>query len=207
MANLIQLPPIPPELISENHPWRDWFNQLRTHLNSMALLSDSTTNAIITIDEPHAQIHDGDTYRYSDSVTLNNGSSQDYLLTTPASPTIHFTLQADGTAITSFFMYEATDKTGTTGQTIYNANRTSANASSMTIKKGTSGGTTDGTLIAQYASGAAQGQSKNPSNVDHSEEWLLKASTKYIFRITSGTAGNLCNVMMSWYEHVSGTNV
>ena len=154
----------------------------------------------------HHEIHDGDVFRYYDSVTLGSAVSQDYLIQTPATGKLmHLTASADGTAITSFFMYEGTDKSGTTPQTFYNAYRDSANPSTATIHKGTSGGTTDGTLISRYASGAATAQSRSSSNVNHDNEWVLKLNTKYIFRITSGTAGNLCNIMFDWYEHAYGT--
>lgn len=164
--------------------------------------------AVITIDEPHSEIHQGDAFRFTDSVTIGSGSSQDYMITTPNTTNwAHMTMMADGTAITSFFLYEATDKNGTTLQTVFNANRNSASAATTTIRKGTSGGTTDGTLIAQYSSGTSSGNSKTSSTVDHRDEFILKQNTKYIFRITSGTNGNLCNVTFSWYEHVSGSNM
>jgi len=118
---------------------------------------------------------------------------------------MHLTFQGDGVAITSFFLFEGTDRAGTTVQPIYNAFRDSVTASQATIKKGTSGGTTDGTLIQTYASGAGAIVSRASSNEEHRNEWILKLNTAYIFRVTSGTAANLCNVLFDWYEHVSGT--
>ena len=164
------------------------------------------SQAVPTITTPHHFIHKGEVFRYRDSVTLGSGSSQDYLLTAPATPWPHLNMVADGTAVTSFMLYEATDKTGTTLQTAYNANRNSANTPLMTIHKGTTGGTTDGTQLFIYASGTAtSGSSRSPSDVEFAGEWILKASTKYIIRITSGTSGNLCNIVLEWYEHVYGT--
>lgn len=164
---------------------------------------DAISGNLRAIDEPHDQVHDGITFRYSDSVTLASGNSQDYLITTPALPkTVHLVWDADGTAVTSFFLYEGSDKTGTTPQTVFNANRNSATAAAVTIAKGTSGGTTDGTLLMQYASGVAAGNVRVASALSptHDDELILKASTKYIFRITSGTNGNLTNLKLNWYE-------
>jgi len=167
---------------------------------------ETFSKSVKFIEAPHAFIHNGETFRYSNPVTLGSGASQDYLITTPVSgKSMHLILSIDGVAVTSFFVYEASDRTGTTLQTYYNANRNSANPSTATIHKGTSGGTTDGTLISSYASGTSTNQSKGSSNVSHDSEWVLKQNTKYLIRITSGTAGNLCNLYLEWYEHVSGT--
>lgn len=164
------------------------------------------SQAVKAIATQHAFIHNGETFRYSNPVTLGSGASQDYLITTPVSgKSMHATLSIDGTAVTSFFIYEATDRSGSTLQTYFNANRNSANTSTATIHKGTTGGTSDGTLLASYASGTSTNQSKSSANVTHDSEWVLKTNTKYIIRITSGTAGNLCNLYLEWYEHVSGT--
>ena len=164
------------------------------------------SQCVPTITEPHLFIHKGEMFRYRDAITLGSGVSQDYLLTTPATPWPHLNMTADGTAVTSFLMYEATDKTGTTLQTAFNANRNSANTPLMTVHKGTTGGTTDGTQLFVYSSGVAtSGSSRAPSDVEFAGEWMLKANTKYIIRITSGTSGNLCNISLEWYEHVYGT--
>lgn len=39
----------------------------------------------------------------------------------------------------------------------------------------------------------------------HQGEKILKQGTKYILRITSGTADNLTNVQIDWYEHINKT--
>lgn len=161
--------------------------------------------AVEVITEVHKEIHEGSTFQVHDSNTIGSGSSQDYLITTPnTAKWAHMTLIADGTAVTSFFLYEGADRTGTALQTAVNQNRNSATAATTTIHKGTSAGTTDGTLIYTYASGTSAGNSRTGANTNHDEEIILKQNTKYIFRITSATNGNLCNAEFSWYEHTSG---
>lgn len=162
---------------------------------------DSTSGAAKIIAYEHAQIHSGVSFLYYDSVTLGSAVSQDYLITTPADKYCHFIFNADGTAVTSMSLYESADRTGTTPQTAYNSNRVSATAATITVAKGTSGGTTDGTRIVTYAGGTASNQSKSGADFGFSGELILKLSTKYIIRITSGTAGNLCNLNLHWYEN------
>ena len=165
-----------------------------------AIIIDQHGGAITFISQEHHMIHEGRSFRYEDSVTLGSAVSQDYLLTVPSGDYPHFTFSADGSAITQVQVFEDTDKTGTTLQTTFNANRNSATASVMTVHKSVTGGTTDGTRIATYSSGSASNQSKSSSIAEFNKEFILKTNTKYIIRITSGTAGNLCNISMNWYE-------
>lgn len=106
-------------------------------------------------------------------------------------------------AITQVQIYEGSDKIGTTPQTVFNSDRNSATAATVTIHKGTSGGSTDGTLIWQRKSGSATQQSRSGMEASRNAEKTLKQNTKYIIRITSGTADNLTNLQLEWYEHTN----
>jgi hypothetical protein len=164
---------------------------------------DPDSGAVVVIQAHEVEIHEGDMYFYTDSVTLNSAAVQNYLLTTPNTlDWAHMVFSVDGTAVTTFQLYESADRTGTTLQTSFNNNRNSIKTSTMTIHKGTSGGTTDGTLIKTYSSGTSQGSSKTPSTEGFGDQIILKQNTKYILRITSGTAGNLCNVHINWFQRV-----
>jgi hypothetical protein len=110
-----------------------------------------------------------------------------------------------GSAITQVRIYEASDRTGTTAQTILNHDRNSANTSGLTIHKSASSGTTDGTLIWQRKSGSATAQARSAGEAEHGMEIILKQNTKYIFKVTSGTNANLTNVLFDWYEHTNRT--
>ena len=162
---------------------------------------DKLSKAVITIDNAHHELHEGNHFLYTDSVSLNSGSSQDYMIFVPnfISPP-HMFFMVDGSAITQIRIYESGDRAGTTGQTIINSNRNSLNVSQISIYKDTNGGTTDGTIIYQYKSGSASNQSKSPTSERNEDELILKKYTNYIFRITSSTDSNLTNIKLSWYE-------
>lgn len=165
---------------------------------------DGVTNALETVDYSHHEIHNGSHYFYTDSVTLGSGANQTYLITTPdTTKWVHLIFSFDGTAVTSFTIDEAGDRVGTNLQTVFNNNRNSANTAGITIHKGISGGSTDGTEIYTYASGTAQGNSRSPSLGRSDQEIVLKQNTKYLITVLSGTAGNLTNVMFEWYEHTN----
>jgi len=164
---------------------------------------DDLTNELVGITHEHHFIHTGKTFRYNDSITLNAAASQTYLITTPNTPTMraHLTVYMDGTAVTTFDIFKDSDRVGTTLQTAYNANFNSANAPTVTVHKGTSGGTTDGTRVQRYSGGTATNQSRSSATADFDNEWILEANKKYLITILSGTAGNLCNITLNWYEN------
>lgn len=165
---------------------------------------DSVTSAQVSISHEFHKIHEGKTFRCGDSITLGSAATEVYLITTPNTAELaHLTFSGDGTAITTFDAFEGSDRVGTTPLTCVNANRNSLTAASMTVHKGVSGGTTDGVQIFKYSSGTSTNQSKSESSLDFGSKWILKRNTKYLLRVTSGTAGNLINIFLNWYEHTS----
>ena len=168
---------------------------------------DASTHTLQTIDYAHHEVHSGSHYFYQDSVELGSGGVQNYLITVPDSTSWpHMTFTMDGLAITQFDLYEDTDKSGSVDASskIFNNNRNSSNVAGVTIAKGLTGGTTDGTLIKTYKDGSSSGGSKTSSSTREGEV-ILKQNTKYILRVTSGTAANLTNVKLEWYEHTNKT--
>jgi len=145
---------------------------------------DRATKSLITMDYAHHEIHEGDHFMYTDCLTLASAGTQDYLVTTPnTTKWSHMSFEVSGSAITALDVYEASDKTGTTLQTIFNNHRNSLNASGNTIHKGTSGGTTDGTKIWCHKAGSSTGAaSATGASSKQDTEIVLKQNTKYIFR-------------------------
>ena len=165
---------------------------------------DNTTHTLQTIDYEHHEIHAGSHFFYTDSATLASSGVQDYLITTPnTTKWAHLIFLVSGSAITQVQVYEGSDKSGSTPQTVFNSDRNSLTAATVTIAKGTTGGSTDGTLIWQRKSGSATQQSRSGMEASRSAEKILKQNTKYIIRITSGTNDNLTNIQLDWYEHTN----
>mgnify|MGYP001028569980 CR=1 FL=1 len=163
---------------------------------------DKATNTLQIIDYSHHEIHAGSHFMYTDSAEINSGGTQDYLITTPnTTKWAHILFDMDGSAITQWQLFEGSDKTGTTPQTVGNNNRNSLATAGVTIHKGTSGGSTDGTQVHIYKGGAAAQQSRQASSARNDTEIILKQNTKYILRVTSGTNANLTNLRLEWYEH------
>lgn len=161
---------------------------------------DRLTKALITIDYPHHEIHEGDHFFYTDCLTLASGATQDYMVTVPVGVYPHMSFEFEGSAITALDVYRYSDKTGTTLQTIFNNNFNSSNTTTMTIHKGTSGGTTDGTKVWCHNGGTSTGASSSSGIASKTDNEMILKDGKYIFRLTSGTAGNLCNIKFGWYQ-------
>lgn len=163
---------------------------------------DVHTGSVKTIDYAHSEIHSGDHFFYQDAQELGTGVSQNYLITTPNNTKwAHIIFSLDGNGVTEFLLYEASDRNGTTLENIYNNNRNSIKTSGLTIHKGTTGGTTDGTLLLkEYKGGSSGGVSRTSAISREDDELILKQNTKYLLKVTSSSATNLTNVKMSWYE-------
>jgi hypothetical protein len=162
---------------------------------------DDYTNSLVDIEVSHAKIHAGTHYQYTDYNTIASAGTQDYMFTTGATKPPHLTFSVQGTLLTTVTLFEASDKTGTTLQTVYNNNRLSTNTSTSTIHKGTSGGTTDGTAIFSVQGGTATGAFAQSAFSRSENEYVLKLNTKYILRATSGANGNVVAVVLNWYEN------
>ena len=102
----------------------------------------------------------------------------------------------------------ASSDAGWVQETVFNNNRNSSNTPGMQIwsKAGSSDASSDyGTLIWEYSSGLSTQQAKVPVIAREGRERILRQGIRYIFRMLSGSAGNLCNIIFRWYEHTNNT--
>jgi len=170
---------------------------------------DATTHTMQSIDYEHHEIHAGSHFFYTDKNTLGSAGTVVYLLTTPnTTKWSHLVYLISGSAITTIDIYEGADRVGDVAQTAYNSNRTSATTPTLVIHKAITGaGSTDGTLIWTRSSGSSSGQRRTGMEATRGGEKILKQNTKYIIRITSGTASNLTNIDLEWYEHTDKSDL
>ena len=166
---------------------------------------DRGTNTLQGIDYSHHEIHAGKHFYYQDAVTLASAASQTYVIKTPnTTEWAHLTFQFDGSAITTFELYEGSQYVASGSVSLaINNDRNSANVSSTTIYKGSVASGTIGTLIRNFKGGAAQGAVRAGSTSRADDELILKQNTTYLFRAISGTADNLVNVKFMWYTHTN----
>lgn len=185
----------------------DATNGLAVDLKQAVGLSAAITSAVdlTTIDFGHQEIHDGDSFCYNDVLSLAANASADMVLTVPNSAKRpHLSKEFDGIFGFSVDMWEGTDRSGTATVSAYNRDRESATVAGMTLAKGTTGGTTDGTArIVWRSAGSATNQGKLAGNTTELTEWMLKRNTKYLIRIVSLANSNTISVRLNWYEHTA----
>lgn len=184
---------------SKNYPPNQLFG-VRSDGTIVELRIDPLEPWLATVDGPHSEIHKGKRWTYHDIVTLASGGVQDYLLTCSAAAP-HFEYSVDGFYGVTLEMFEATGKTqSAAAEATFNRNRNITTASGMTIKKGTNGGTGDGTRLVWKKSGSGTTAGKLAGFASDRSERVLKASTAYIFRVTSMASSNSVGIEFDWYE-------
>lgn len=166
---------------------------------------DTATHSLQTIDYAHHEVHAGSSFYYHDVIALGNGATQYYLITTPNTTAwAHFgceIIYGDAAGITEIF--EAGDRVGTTAQTVFNRDRNSLTAATVTVHKDISAGTGDGTKIFYKRVGTGK---TDGGAIGTAEERILKQNTKYLLKLTNTSTGtNNTTVILRWYEHTNKT--
>lgn len=168
---------------------------------------DKFTHAVTIIQEQHRHSHDGFMYHASGKVAaLGNGADQDFLLAVPALTFPHlqrFSISVEAGDV-DILLYEGTTTSddGTPDGEL-NVNRNSANTPGSVLSL-TPTVTGVGTLLHTSwipPTGAGVGSSAGVLDVTLGEEWVLKPSTKYLFRVTNNSGGSIdLRYEFVWYE-------
>jgi len=189
--------------------------------NWRELRLDTTTRALNVIDYEHHEIHGGSAFscHYANDCTNANEMTIVAFNTSNTTKWIHIVFEASSTAAAYMAIYEAADLDVDEGTdlTIYNRNRNSLTASSVSsiettpeVGKATSyneaqaaGATlSTATELERHYMGAAAAGADVSGQARATSEWILKQATQYAFVIVSTTADdNTHNIRLSWYEH------
>ena len=169
---------------------------------------DDATLAIKTVTNTHHEIHEGVHFYVYDTATLANNQVLTIALTTPNTTKWGHLVWSFGASDAAMIdvLEDVTSYAGGTSFTPLNNNRNSATSSDMTsvVAGDTAGGDaitpTGGTEI--WAEGIkSASKAGGVSRADDERE--LKQDSKYLFRLTSLANANVCNLSITWYEHVN----
>ena len=173
-------------------------------MSYFGITKDGATLAATTVDYAHHEIHEGDSFMYQDVVTLASSGSQAYMITTGSTTKwAHFGRDMECIGPMTVELYEGGDRSGSVVQTTWNRDRNSSTSPVVVIHKGVTGGSTDGTRIRWWQGGVASVKTQFGGKLGEGGEVILKQSTKYIYKLTSGMADNITNIIFDWYEHVN----
>ena len=169
---------------------------------------DKYANALTVITEPHRMIHDGYAYHASGKITgILAAGIHEMMFRVPAGayPHLHVLRMQFGAGDVDMVAYEGvTVSADGTEVPSHNLNRNSSNVPAMLLFDSPTV-TDDGLEIhRQWTPPTATGQGQSVEgvvNVEQGEEWVLKPSTDYLFRITNNSSDTIdMGFEVMWYE-------
>jgi hypothetical protein len=172
---------------------------------------DAATLAQTTVDYEHHEIHGGSHYFIAGYTTLDSAATDfiDFGVVTPdTTKWAHMVFEISSVGQVEFTIYEkaslfsASDGTAVTA---YNNDRNSANTTGLTIVSNPSSFTAAASdaIFQQLLGKDGNVAQVQGGNSERNKEIILKQNTDYVFRIDSGTAGNVINYVAEWYEHTN----
>lgn len=165
---------------------------------------DQTTDCNAMVELEHQKVHLGNAYFYTCVAEVDNGSTLDRFIITPATTKwAHLLWEVEAQGLTTMEFSEGA--TGATrGVTEYNRNRNYADTPTTLVFEPNDEAAVNGTVIWNWKSGTTGPvASRNPSLVRASGELVLKQNTKYLMKITSGVNDNNISLYFTWYEHTN----
>ena len=162
---------------------------------------DASTNTLQTIEYEHHEIHSGSSFTTSYVADIGNGATLDMLIETPAGTKYaHWVYEIDVEKEASLLIYEAVTATRGDAVVAYNRNRVGTPTAATVVVTSTPTSITPGSTIIRsrhLGSGKTAGGGSRGLH-----EFILKPSTKYLFRLTNATTtDNFMSVEFDWYEH------
>jgi hypothetical protein len=198
-------------------------NAIHVYNSTLVNSVDGITTALKTIEYAHHEIHDGSSFSayYSVTTASTNGHRSGIFIKTPAVKLCHLVVQFSVSTAATYSICEAptiASNVGTHTSVIYNRYRDSSSVSgclnnatspaagyitTLTEAQIAGDGTwATGTVIRSAPLIAGSGPKPAGGSSRDSQEYMLKANTKYVFLITNTTAdANAHNILIDWYEH------
>ncbi len=166
---------------------------------------DPISNVPVTIDFPHHQIHEGESFIFFWTASLNG--TKDFRFSVPAfSPTIrapHIIPEVISTATTTTIsLYEDTTWTsgGVESTAKYNRNRNSLAQAALKIYQTGATALTVNAIGTQIYAGYLASSNKVSNSTERGiSEFVLRQNTEYLFRIVT-TSDSTVLFRLDWYE-------
>lgn len=163
-----------------------------------ASLSVEATNEMETIAHEHEKVHNGEAFWLTEIVSIANGATYYWMISTPAAPTVvHLDWKVIGTVAYTFGVYETpTTPVGGVAWTPVARNRHLSVPNVVTGLSNLSVAA-PGTFIRGHRNSGSPGSSPSPVRGD--DEVILAHSTNYLFAITAHAPSGFFTLQLSWY--------
>lgn len=169
---------------------------------------DTITNALISISYAHHEIHDGGSFTVCDTVACDTTTVKWMIVTPDSTKYAHLVFDLSCTGEATYLVTGDGDRTAGTNLPTNNRRRVGTPAAStVTVSRTPTGGTTDGAavLFSRRAGITGAGsKSVEGSNSREMNEWILKPNNKYVVSITT-YADVYVTCKLDWYEHTDLT--
>lgn len=184
---------------------------------------DPSTRAVITVGYEHHEIHSGSSFtaRYAVTTAATDGHRSGLYIKTPSDKEVHLVVSFSCSAAGNYSICEAPTiaaNIGTHAVAVYNRFRDSTktsgvydNATTPAVNKVTTlteaqiagdGTWATGTVLSSASLQVGVGPKAAGGEARGTQEYILKASTKYVFLITNTVAtANNHLIEIDWYEH------
>ena len=173
------------------------------HDGDYAPVHSTSGLGVVSIDFPHFKTHTGDHYQTSIQNTLGDGGIVNTIINTPSASANHLLIRMDaqGEIIIEFYRAPTCSSLGSL-QASSNMNDISSNTASTEIYL-TPTCSSNGTLIPGWTQKMGSGK-KVGGETYSANEHILRLSTLYMIKITSGGASNEINHVYDFYEESWG---
>jgi hypothetical protein len=161
---------------------------------------DVVDNAILTITHEHLEIHEGHAYYCNDHEATGTGTKY-WRFTAPNTTTrIHLMIYVEMDAAGTVALYEnPTINAAGTALTVYNKDRNSINAATLTVFKDTTM-TSDGTLLGTHLIGSSSPAAKFGGSARSNFEWILDQGEDYSIKCVAAAGTPHSTITLEWYE-------
>ena len=167
---------------------------------------DDATDAIITVDYAHHEVHGGSHFVYSETSSDLDAAAVIEVRAAAHNSTkwAHIVPFVSGALHTKLEIFENCTHTAGAALTSYNSNRNSGTTPLLSLAR-SADDNADGTLIFSTEFGIDTGLGVNRATGGGGSrgdsEWILDQGAIYLFRVTSLTADNVVSLALEWYEH------
>lgn len=179
------------------------FAQVETTGKLVVPYIDKTTGVLVMVDQVHTEIHEGTMFSVCNVTDLTSSGNMTFLLITPNSTNglIHIVFDVETESEAEYQLWEnSTISNNGTAVTPINRNRSIATTAATKVFYTPTITSLGATLCTKH-----WGSGKGVGGGDRSiEEWVLKANTNYIIRVTNFTVNaNHATLEMVWYQQAS----
>lgn len=160
----------------------------------LLLPQDPLETAVRVIENEHAEIHAGNTFKAIDAQNIATSTVKYGVTVSTGFPHMHFICDVYDGSVRVDVYRDATFTSGT-AMTVNNRNRNSTKTSVVTVHTGVA--STNGTLIDSFYVGAT---GKSAGNNRAESEWILKTGVIYRVDLVGLVAGTKSIMGFNWYE-------